>query len=76
MICHTNVFESIKEIIEKTDEEDNADSVDGDANNEDDGNDGQANFTILAVEPYIYEDENLFLGIVFPWILCASTNIF
>ena len=45
-----------------TDEEDNADSIDGDANNDEDGNDGQANFTILCVEPYIFEDEDLFLG--------------
>ena len=44
-----------------TDEEDNADSIDGDANNEDDGNDAQQNFTILAVEPYIFEDDNLYL---------------
>ena len=45
-----------------TDEEDNADSIDGDANNDEDGNDGQANFTILCVEPYIFENEDLFLS--------------
>jgi hypothetical protein len=54
-----------------TDEEDNADSIDGDANNDEDGNDGQANFTILCVEPYIFEDEDLFLGSIIGIPYCS-----
>ncbi len=41
-----------------TDEEDNADSLDGDAKNKDEEEHGQSNFTILLVEPWIYDDED------------------
>ena len=38
----------------------NADSISSTEKDEDDSNDQQANFTILAIEPYIYEDDQTF----------------
>lgn len=45
-----------------TDEEDNNDSDGSDKNDKEDAGSGQQqNFTVLAIEPHIYEDEDYFL---------------